>query len=108
MRSVRSISWIWSRTVSRFSNTHDACGPSFTRRTFFSSMTRVRKRSRLVSYSARPSTSPRSISFISDLQGQPVSTREGLCRVDRLHLVLLEDAERGERTIGDHDLGLRV
>ena len=51
IRSVRSISWIWRSTVSRFSKTAERWSPSVTRRGFFSSITRARKRGRMASYS---------------------------------------------------------
>ena len=49
MRSVRTISWIWKSTVSRFSKSRVRLSPSAIRRAFFSSITRARIWSRTFS-----------------------------------------------------------
>ena len=52
--SARHISSIWKIIVARFSNTSVTCGPTDTRRTRLSSMTRLRKSSRIAAYCLRP------------------------------------------------------
>src|SRR5262249_19800633 len=61
MCSARSISSIWKRSVSRFSNTSVTRSPTCTRRARLISMMRLRKSSRTLVYSVGPRTSRRSI-----------------------------------------------
>src|SRR5688572_12401229 len=111
--SARSISWIWNSTESRFSNTRDRCSPTCTRRGRFSSMTRLRKRCRIVSYSPIGRTSLRSIGRmlapLIRLRGpvaEAVGRGERLDGVEHVRAVLLEHAKSGERAVAHHDVGL--
>src|SRR5262245_46394607 len=107
MRSARHISWIWKRTVSRFSKRKDRC-PSSTRRRRFSAITAWRRSFRTFSYSKRFNTSWRAIIGLvmtSLLDGETVSLGEEPDRMPRRAPGPLMDLQRSQGTVGRHPVG---
>src|SRR6185503_17283578 len=109
MRSVRTISWIWKRTVSRFSKRNVRLSPTPTRRFFLSSMTRARMASRTFSYSTRFLISDRWTFCMAErgsrppssvLLGQPVGLSEEARGVRGLDPPNLLDLQGGHGAVG--------
>src|SRR5262245_50009056 len=81
--------------------------PSARRRSLFRSMMRRRNCSRISSYRPRSRTSLRSIRFTATLlvDAEAVGARERDGGMQHLAPVGLRDAQPGEWTIADHDVG---
>src|SRR6185312_4648569 len=109
IRSTRSISWIWKRTVSRFSKTSVIKGPRGTRRRLFSAITRSRKAGRSSSYSWRleRSEGPRGVMDVrSRLGPQPIRFGDDLDRMLRRLPGSLANLDPGERAVRRDPVGL--
>src|SRR5262249_3324297 len=107
--STRAISWIWKRTVSRFSNTNVTTGPTATRRRALSATTwrrnsgRSRLEARTSAMLSRVRLAVTAGSSGSNLFGDAIGPGDDLDGMERAPPGLLGDGRVGEMAVaGDH------